>query len=318
MNRIAKNRGFSLVELMVAMVISLFLLAGVLSIMINSKKTYNTQSDVNRLQENARYALEFMARDIRMNGYFGCSGNIPEPPADYTLQATNGANGASDSLRISSVDTVADHWIVRQTVANATPLTNGRTTFTNINLAGHLATGDSVIVSDCLGLEVHTRVTVNGTTLTLNEGLSRDFDNGTQTAAAEMRRLVSYTYRISGLDEAGNEDGSANPFVRALFRGNEVVVEGVENMQLRYGIDTDTPEDLIPNRYVTANNINNLPVNSLRITLLMTTIEQRPDVDLNTDTFVLDPDDHGTTAFDPVDDHRRRRVFSMTVQPRNG
>ncbi|OGI43330.1 MAG: hypothetical protein A2150_06715 [Candidatus Muproteobacteria bacterium RBG_16_64_11] len=66
-------RGFSLVELMVAVVIGLLVLAAVTTVMVNSKKNYTVQDSLARLQENARFAVDFLTRDLRMSGHFGCA-----------------------------------------------------------------------------------------------------------------------------------------------------------------------------------------------------------------------------------------------------
>lgn len=65
--------GFTLVEVMTALVIGSILMLGAISIMVNSKDTYETQDDLARLQENARFAMNLLIKDIRMAGYFGCS-----------------------------------------------------------------------------------------------------------------------------------------------------------------------------------------------------------------------------------------------------
>lgn len=67
-----KIRGFSLVELMVAMAIGLTVLAAVSMVLVNSKKNYTTQDSLARLQENARFAMQFLTRDLRMSRFFGC------------------------------------------------------------------------------------------------------------------------------------------------------------------------------------------------------------------------------------------------------
>ena len=67
------QRGLTLVELMIAMLLGLFLLGGLLQIFISSKQTYRMQEGLSRLQENGRFAIDFMARDIRLAGYKGCS-----------------------------------------------------------------------------------------------------------------------------------------------------------------------------------------------------------------------------------------------------
>ena len=71
-----RNGGFTLIEVMVAIVIGAVLSAASIGLLVNSKGTYELQDDLARLQENARFGLEAIARDIRMAGYFGCMGDI--------------------------------------------------------------------------------------------------------------------------------------------------------------------------------------------------------------------------------------------------
>lgn len=64
--------GFSLVELMVAMLISLLLSAAAVSVFLSNKRVYGATEGLGRLQENARMAFELMARDIREAGGNPC------------------------------------------------------------------------------------------------------------------------------------------------------------------------------------------------------------------------------------------------------
>lgn len=69
--------GFSLIELMVALVLGLLILAGVLQVFVGSRMTFNTNEAVARVQENGRFAVEVLRRPLReagMNGF--CAGNM--------------------------------------------------------------------------------------------------------------------------------------------------------------------------------------------------------------------------------------------------
>lgn len=68
----SRQFGVTLVELMVAMVIGLVLLLGLLQLFSASRAAYSTAEGLGRVQENARFAMEFLQRDIRMAGHFGC------------------------------------------------------------------------------------------------------------------------------------------------------------------------------------------------------------------------------------------------------
>lgn len=67
-----EHSGFSLVELMVAITIGLIILAALATIFVNSRKTYNDQNRAARVQENGRFAMYYLLRDLRMTGYAGC------------------------------------------------------------------------------------------------------------------------------------------------------------------------------------------------------------------------------------------------------
>ncbi|HJP37460.1 MAG TPA: PilW family protein, partial [Gammaproteobacteria bacterium] len=91
----------------------------------------------------------------------------------------------------------------------------------------------------------------------------------------------------------------------------EEVIEGVENMQILYGEDT-AGNDQIADTYVTAAAVADWDnVVSVRVSLLMRSVEEYgPDQDNATYDLL-------GTIIDPVDDRRRRRVFTATIQLRN-
>ena len=78
------SMGFTLVELMTAITIGLIVLGGAATVMVGANKNYKVQEDLARIQENARFAMEFLAREIRMAGYFGCMDNV-SPVVDHVV-----------------------------------------------------------------------------------------------------------------------------------------------------------------------------------------------------------------------------------------
>lgn len=107
LNTPARQLGLTVVELLVALVLSLLLLTGIIQVFLASKQTYATNEAMSVLQENGRFALEFIARSVRMGGYVeptalslgtplavqgsGCAGLCTE----------NGIGNASDRLAIA-------------------------------------------------------------------------------------------------------------------------------------------------------------------------------------------------------------------------
>ncbi len=102
-----KQFGLSLIELLVAMVIGLFFMAGVIQAYISSVKVAAQVENTSRLNENGRYALDFMSRFIAVAGYIGVAQPNGDDPFDPT-RANNGAGSNSDVLSISAHSVLQD------------------------------------------------------------------------------------------------------------------------------------------------------------------------------------------------------------------
>lgn len=82
------QRGLTLVEIMVALVIGLVLMAGIIELFIGSKQTYTLHESLSRMQENGRFAIDLLNRDMRMAGHLGCANarimqTEPTPPGTF-------------------------------------------------------------------------------------------------------------------------------------------------------------------------------------------------------------------------------------------
>ena len=67
------QKGFSVLELMVALGLGLLVVAGIVQLFVGNSRTYEIVNAQARLQENARFAFEFISRPARMAGYYGCA-----------------------------------------------------------------------------------------------------------------------------------------------------------------------------------------------------------------------------------------------------
>lgn len=63
------SRGFTLVELMVAMALSLFLMGGAILMYLSVQSTYDDTNRLSRLQENVRFGSDYLVRDFRNAGF---------------------------------------------------------------------------------------------------------------------------------------------------------------------------------------------------------------------------------------------------------
>ncbi len=71
-NSFRRTQGLGLVEIMVALAISGLLLLGLVQLFSGTRVAYQTTEGLARVQENGRFAMDFLQRDLRMAGHMGC------------------------------------------------------------------------------------------------------------------------------------------------------------------------------------------------------------------------------------------------------
>ncbi|EXJ10344.1 PilW family protein [Nitrincola nitratireducens] len=64
-----KARGFTLIELMISLAIGLIILSAVVYIFLSNSQTYRLNEAQSRVQENGRFALEYLTREVRQAGF---------------------------------------------------------------------------------------------------------------------------------------------------------------------------------------------------------------------------------------------------------
>lgn len=122
--------GISLVELMISLTLSLILAAGATQIFIGSKQAYTLQDATAILQENGRFALDILKRNIRIAGF----PSAPGASMDAFVAATT-SDGDNDTITVQAA-TASD------CLGAATPTISGVQTAINrffVNTNGSLA-----------------------------------------------------------------------------------------------------------------------------------------------------------------------------------
>lgn len=101
--------GFTLIEILVAMLISAFLLTGVISIALSSRQSYQTQENLNRIQENLRVMADLLQRSLSM-----AESLHPDSNAERLIVLYSGGPGVVDCLgNLATSGTVTNHFYVR-------------------------------------------------------------------------------------------------------------------------------------------------------------------------------------------------------------
>jgi len=172
------QRGFSLIELSIAMLIALFLLGGLVTLVIGTRRTSSTQTALSQLQDNQRIAMTLMTNIVQKAGYFPdptiqtLALSFPAEPvlAGYTLPSgqvlggTYNAGAPGDTLLVRFLAPKLDSTSNPVIVSCAGQSNTGASTgvwYTNAFQIGTDASGTSWL--QCL-----VRTSGTGNTLTIN------------------------------------------------------------------------------------------------------------------------------------------------------
>lgn len=336
--------GFSLVELMVSITIGLLILAAISTLFVSSKRTYSTQDRLARLQENARFAMHYLARDARMAGYFGCldestavnstlnAGSYVYGPTTGGMIAVEGLENASGNWYPSNlaglptgIKSGTDAITIRMVADPAsTPITLTRpkpptSAVFDVSDTTGINAGDIIMLGDCASADImQVTQTPSGLKIQHNTGSTYAPGNSTKPLSKQYKSAQVYKF-LARVYFVRDDAGVPTLFVQDNGGAAQPLVEGVEDMQILYGVDTDATPDGVPNVYLkagegalaTASNWSN--VKTVRIGMLVRTPN---DKDLDTD-IRSSYDVNGTTFNVPANDKYQRRVFVSTHQLRN-
>ncbi len=334
------QRGFGLIELMVSMLLSLLLLAGVIAIFISSRTTYERTDQLSRLQENGRFALDTIVRDLRSAGYTGCSKRAEFSSAlanantllwnfAVPVQGFDGLGAsftpALDPLVATSANAIGDAIVIRAP----------RPEFEPIRLADFMASetdpvviestgpqliqaGDIVQVSDCQARGVFqvTGYAAGSVAHAAGGGSATAPGNASASAGAaftENGELVAMRSVVYFLRERIPGSGVTSLYRRQSDSGSaDEVVEGVERMQFQFGEDTNNDAEIDVSEYRDASAVTDWNrVLAVRVALLVASAtEYGSDRDTNQYQVL-------NQVVPAAGDRRMRRVFSTTVTLRN-
>ena len=152
------QQGITLIELMIALVIGLLATGAMLKVYVDSSRLYRFNENLARIQENGRFGLEFIRRDARMAGFWGCNHeatltNLIQPEApdhpDYILSGIDSKNGlgsnASDEITFSGA---------RRLVATLRRSRTGTRQDLRVESGVGINTRDALLISDCIRTDI--------------------------------------------------------------------------------------------------------------------------------------------------------------------
>lgn len=376
---VVRQRGLSLVELMVALAIGAFLVLGVVTVFISNKDSSEMEKSLARLQENGRFAVDMLAEDLYQSQFLGCNTgdvfltNMIDDPTAATF--TNSLQGvrAYEKLDTGSwestptlteaitsgsdpIETVArngsDVLSVRlgQQIQGALLSARVLPTSSGVNLHSNpdcaISEGDRVVLTGC-SLTAHMFEVSNNlgcTAATAGDPVALEFA-GSANATTAFNTSYGDSQLISEIDGSADDDDGADILVfedviwfvedtgrrrnglavMALYRDvngqRQEMIEGVENMQIKFGQRVPSSDNL---RYVDPSDaqlnsgFNYDGVSTVRIALLLQSFDLVLSENDDRAYRLLDVDipASGSTAAHsggPV----LRRVFTTTVNLRN-
>jgi len=314
-----RQSGFTLVEIMVAMLLSLILGVAIVTVFVNNSHSFSQDDNVMRMQDDARFALQQIAFDLSMAGHYAelLSPSAVTPDTNLTIGMDCGPAGVTnwayqtqavtgESLSVIGIDNVTSAQVVA-----------GHSCF----LADEVAPGTDVVsIKRVAGAE--TAAFRDGAVYLRTNGtvglLYRQPLTGTPAIPIALPR-TEWEYRpaIYYIRQYAYNLGDNIPTLcRKVLGGagpsmlTECIATGIENLQLEYGIDTSN--DGNPNVYMSAPTLADLQdVVSARIHLLARTT----DIDVrhtNQKTFSI-----GNAPNYTPNDSFHRRVYSTTVAIQN-
>lgn len=339
-----KQRGLSLIELLVALGIGSFLIIGAVTVQSQTRKTFTVNEQQARLQETARFVLSVIEPDVQLAGLMGYSNNTTavnlmvgtEPVSSKYMRTTAGA--------ITGVPAVMNSCGNNYVFDVTTPIRVDNGTWTlgcGAQGGGFVTTTDTLTVRRT-GVEKATPTAgrIQLYTHRLSANNQKLFWNGTAPGPlvaniSEVRDLIMQAYYVSrdsdgrpGLPSLRLKQITATAGAGAW--DDQEIVRGVEDMQIEIGVDTglDTMNDGTPDdadgdgmvdfvngdvsRYVQPGDaiLSNAQVVALRVWVRVRAEELEPGFK-DTRTYK-----YGSTNFTASDGYRRV-VMSRTIFIRN-
>lgn len=328
-----RQQGFSLVELMIALAIGTFLLAGTITVFGKTRDLYKTNDDAARLQETARYAMGTLEADLRMANYWGLMSradfiqngpaldpaNPPNVDPTYTLPAElSGFAGA--------ISQCGAMWAVK--LPAYVEATDSYTYGCGAFGAGAVANADTLTIR-----RVSTQVIATGAPLTASAGQIKVqtsrvqgtlFSSATLPAGylpplSETRALIVNGYYI----DQDSDERAGTPSLRrkqldvvggAPAITDLQIVPGVEDLQVELGADFNNDQNadyfVAPNVAIPAGD----QVVAVRVWLMVRA--EQPETGFTDGNTYQYASRTGAAAYTPGDSFRRVLV-SKTIALRN-
>jgi len=227
-----KNTGLTLIELLVALVLSSILIAALYRTFIRQQQTYTIQEQVVDTQQNARIAITKMVKEIRMAGF----GQVVDLLPGGANGSAGGVNGVTNLITPGGTDTVTILGAFTPISTLAVEAQGGQSTVT-LASAEAAAKFDNAVnrYISIGGVESNTVASVSGTLITLNNPLRfthKFTDPLGSPITIPVYKIDAVTYQVDGNFKLTRNAGA----------GPEVVADNILSLSFAYfDADGDPP-----------------------------------------------------------------------------
>tara|TARA_R110001599_G_scaffold132501_7_gene309338 strand:+ start:9754 stop:10776 length:1023 start_codon:yes stop_codon:yes gene_type:complete len=333
-----RARGLSLLELMIAMTLGLVVVLGVTTVFLGSKQGYRVQESTSRLQENARFAMDLLSREIRHADFWG--GATPAFIRRYSSSLASVGAPCTESW-MADVDNAVEAWagtasspLAGCTVQNYVPNTDVLVV-RFADPAEYMRTAALPDIDGTNGrLILRARVGRDGILFDWRDHAeivtpAPLVEDGAEPPAPDAPGAFPgdestgvLTYRLGGrvLFVRTNPAGTPAIYVRqpdssvSGVSNSTELVEGIEMMRLQFGIDEDG--DAVVNRYVSTADMRDTDWASTLIVRAALIVRGDALDDFADDNTYTLPDGYEYTPA-AADQRFLRRLFVQDIQLRN-
>jgi type IV pilus assembly protein PilW len=305
-------RGLSLIELMVALTIGALLLAGAVSVYMQSRNTYRTNDAASRMQEIGRYAFDVISPDVRLAGYWGLT-NRPD-------SFSNGAAAVGNDCEANFTVNVAQP--IQGRDAKATGGTGLDGFKCAIGGGGTAVDWSDVLIvrratSDAKALEANRlQVQTNREIAALFSDGARPagFGSGDMSETHNLMVSAYYVARMPDINGVRQYSLRRQTLVAGPTIQDEEVIAGVQDMQVQFGIDADA--DGTVERYVNPGDVIPAGARIATVQLWLLVVAEEREIGFRDTNRAYDYA-NANQAGALFHDDRRRVLLSKTIQVRN-
>ena len=299
------SKGFTLVEMLIAMAASLAVLAGIYTAYQNHQRSHVTQQLVVDMQQNARAAVALMKREIRMMGYdpAATDGIDNGDPNDGTFDCADPLNTDPDEVCDEPQESANDNPPgVPIGIVEAQP---DRIQFTADHSYNDPTTNPDIYTPDLSGPNENLTYTLVGTTLQRNG----------QTVAYDIE-AVGFAYAVDNEPAADGGDGELDTDGGAIIWATDTNLgDNSLDKTLDSNNDGVIDENDVEGGANLAAPIPNTSIRAVRIWLLARTRHPIKD-HIDNNTYVVGPIHRGPADGD-WDPSRKRVLLTTTIYCRN-